>query len=467
MKIFILQFIIAIILIFHPFNSVVNFIVCYTLLFVCCKYINILNPILWLLLSWNILFINAYSGIIEYDSSLSSSYAVLICIIFICIFLFGFFCSNYVFLLKRKTYEMIDTYISMRSYLKSNFPKTEKLTKYFAILSIIATIFLFIEIVVMYGGNILAPALLRELYTEREATIFSQLAGVLYFGGLFCIPAFMLFKNAKFRLWYLIGIFFFAFGSVLSAGRQMVFQLIISAALCYFLMKFYDIKVVFSKLHKYIFASFITIILGYFIFISAERNVNDYDNRTKAELMASQNNLTYSKDFVSIVNAMPQAVENFFIDYTFYFSHEIFLLSEFLEYNEVYWFNLKILRFSPFIERQVDRLGLFGQTQVERSKEFLMTYNARANIIKVGWPTTILPLLENMGYGGAFILVFFHGFYSFVVYNKTKLTPSFGFLNLSIANNIVIFNIISNSAFSETQILFYIIVSLILINKNI
>jgi len=462
MKVILAQVLIIVVLLLHPFNSVINFVFCYGLLIVGCRYFNPLNPLLWMFMAWNILFINAFCGILQFSSTIESSSAVSLCILLISIFTLGYCFSMYTSNSRNK----IDK-VRFSSFFSSlDLSKIEKYTIVFSVFSVIATALLAVEIVVIYGGNILAPNLLRDLYNSREATIFSQLAGVLYFGGLFSIAAFFFLKKSKYRIYYILGILFFAFGSVLSAGRQMVFQLIISSLLCYSVMKYYRIKIVLSKVHKYIFLSFISLILGYFIFISTERS-SSLDSRSKLEIFESQNSMTYSEDFKKTMSMGPKAVENFFVDYTFYFSHEIFMLSEYLKKSDINFADVKFLRFSPFVERQFDRFDVLGETQAERLDNYKQKYDSESTIISTGWLSTVAPLLENLGYLGSFIFVFFHGFYSYTIYNRTRLSPSFGYLNLAIANNIIIFNITSNSSFSETQVFFYILVSVFLIRKKI
>ncbi|PZU14861.1 MAG: hypothetical protein DI622_13100 [Chryseobacterium sp.] len=463
MKIILIQVLIVLILLLQPFAPIINFIVGYILLIAGCRYFNPLNPLLWLYLAWNILFINAFCGVLQFSNTIDCTKAVSICVGLIGIFILGYYFSMYRLSFKKNN----NTKDKFKTFLSSiNLFKTEKYTKVFSIFSIVAAFLLTVEIVLIYGGNLLAPNSLRDMYNTREATIFSQLAGIFYFGGLFSTPSFLFLKKSKYRILFIIGILSFAFGSVLTAGRQMVFQLIISFLLCYSVLRYYKIKLALSKTHKYIFVSFISLIMGYFVFISTERS-SSIDNRTKLQIYESQNSLNYSNDFISTMNDLPMAVENFFVDYTFYFSHEIFMLSEYLERDKTQLIDFKILRFSPFIERQLDRFGFFGQTQAERLENYQHEFNYGSTIISAGWPSTVAPLLENLGYLGAAFLVFLHGFYSYSIYYKTKSTPSFGYLNLSIANNIIIFNIISNSAFSETQVLFYILVSIYLIRKKI
>ena len=80
MKSIIFQIAIILILILSPFSSVVNFLMCYILLYLASRNMNFLSPIFWLFVSWNILFINAFSGVIKFNSSISLFTPVLFCI---------------------------------------------------------------------------------------------------------------------------------------------------------------------------------------------------------------------------------------------------------------------------------------------------------------------------------------------------------------------------------------------------
>ena len=464
MKPLIYQTVIVLILLLSPLNSMVNLSICYSLLYLALRKMSSLSPIFWLFLSWNILFINAFSGIIKYNFNINIFMPVLFCIILLFVFLFGYFFHKLIFSVNINS---VQKKIHMSNYLKNiGDIRLEKITLLFSKFSILAGILFFIEIIFVYGGNIFAPALLRIVFSERSATILSQLSGILFFGGLFSITSFIFLRNSKYRTFYIFGILAFAVGSILSAGRQIVFQLILTSVSCFSVMRFFNVKIKLSRIHKYFFAGSIFLILGYFVFISTARSTSNLmDNRSKLEVYSDMNNCSYSQDFQSLMKVMPPYVENFFVDYIFYFSHEIILFSEWWHFNEIKLIDAKVLRFSPFLERQFDRLGIISETQEVWLNKNAKKYH-KGTIIAQGWSTSNKQLLINVGYFGAFLLVFFHGFFSRHLYVSTILNPNFGLLNLSIANNIILFNTITNSALTETQVLFYILVSLYLISRN-
>lgn len=461
MRYLLCQFLIVLILLLNPFSSLINLGICYILLFFATRKFNPLNPLLWIFLSWNILFINAFSGIIIFNPTADLVKPIIFCVILILTFLVGFL-INFEDKISISNTSLLNFKDILNEKLSSQ--KLHEITKIFSIFSIIAAIFFVIEIVFINGGNLFEPSKLRDLFQDRDVTLLTQLSGILSFGGLFSISAFIFLSKSRYRTLYLIGIFAFAVGSILSAGRQMIFQLILSSILCFSIIKLYKIKVNLSKIHKNIFGGFIVLILVFFIFISTARGA--VSEISKAEGYSSVNNCAYSDDFLKSMNYLPKFAEDFFVDYTFYFSHEIIFFSEWWDEYDVQIIDYKILQFSPFIERIADRLGLTSETQAERFSKSTNTYH-KGSIFPQAWKTTNAQLLKNLGFLGTFLLVFFHGFFSKKLYSLTLSRPNFGLLNLSIANNIILFNTISNSAFSETQVLFYIIISIFLLRKNI
>ena len=465
MRIVVSQIIIISLLYFDVFEPVVTLLSCYLALFFGYRKMNLLNPVFWLIVAWNILFINAFSGVITYKYYISLENPILFSISLILVFLAGFYIHNWIH--KHRFIEVKQNKFIL--FLKNVGLKKIEITiaKQYTIFSILAALLFFIEIVFIYGGNILAPSLLRETFRMRQATLLSQLSGLFFFGGLFSLTAFIFFRSLDNKTFYLIGIFAFSFGSILSAGRQMVFQLIVASILCLSILKYYKLKVSLLKIHKTYFLIAIFFISAYFIFISTARtSLTKGDTRTKLEIYSAMNNSEFSEDFVTIMDNTPSVVEDFLVDYLFYFSHEIYLFSEWWTYEDINLIDNHVLRFSPFLERQIDRLGIFGETQQKRYERLQNSYN-KGTIIKQGWPTTNKESLVNIGYLGTFLLVFLHGFFSNKLYLMILSKPSFGLLNLCIANNIILFNTISNSAFSETQIMVYIFVSLYLTYKNI
>jgi len=460
-KFIIYQFLIIILLLLKPFNSVTIFILCNVLLFLALKKFNPLNPILWLLLSWNILFINAFSGVIIFNIDIDIIEPIIICLSIILTFFLGYSINLGNFKQIYQTSILIFHDFFVKKVLSK---KLHYITYIFSIFAIIGAILFIIEIVFIYNGNLFEPMELRDIFHERDVTLLSQLSAIFAFGGLFSVSAFIFLSKSKYRTVYLIGTIALTVGSLLSAGRQMIFQLIMSSLFCFSILRFYKINLSISKIHKYIFGTVIVLIISFFVFISTARDL--VSDKSKAEVYSSLNTSSYSDDFLNTLSFFPSYIEDFFVDYTFYFSHEIFLFSEWWHENEIQVIDYSVLRFSPFIERIVDRFGLPFETQAERIIRF-KNFNSKGSIIPQGWRTTNASLFGNLGYLGSYLLVFFHGFFSKKLYIKCLTRPNFGLLNLSIANNLILIYTISNSVFSETQVLFYIIVSFLLINKNI
>lgn len=415
---------------------------------------NPLNPLVWLYLAWGFLYANTFSGIIKYKIIGNHLVKVtLISIVSIGIFTLGFYINKK----KSPNRALINKYLINESNCENNI----KIGRFFSWLSIIGLGMLSIEVFMNLRASIVDPAALRSSWNTRDsASFFGQLSPILFAGGLFSIMCFFL-VNSQVIL-FLIGTISFALGSVFSAGRQQLFQVILISFLCLYLLHYFKVPFIINKQLKIILFGLILLAFSYFIFLSSERNKSDNDSRTMMEVFAEVNSFEYSDDFLNIAQKLPLSMNGLIADFSFYFSHELCSFAETLQFEKIPLINFDPLPLFPFIERQVDKLIPGKETQTERMRK-----NAERGFIgflsSTTWKTSLLSLFRAFGYIGGLIIIFFHGLLSRIIFEKVMLNPSFVIINLAIANCIGLFYTIMYPIIGETSFLFYIVISIILL----
>ncbi len=327
-------------------------------------------------------------------------------------------------------------------------------------MSVIALGFLIIDVIVILGADIANPYLLRQTWNSKEdASIYGQLSSIMFAGGYFSIVFFFLI-NPKKRI-YLIGVLSFALASIFSAGRQQMFQVVVLVFLCITLRSFLNTPFRIPKKFKMVFLSALIVMVGYFIFISANRNKDEQDPRTMMEIFSAINSFSYSDDFILLTQNFPTELNALTADLTFYFSHQTHAFAEQLNYEDIHLFDFKPLPIFSFIERQIDKLFFREETQQER-----MQRNANRGFIgylgSTTWKTANISAFRAFGYIGAFILIFFHGIISRKIFSNVMLKPTFMAINLAVANCLFLFYTIMFPLISETIFLFYLIALFVL-----
>ncbi len=442
--------------------SVITLLICYVLIFITLRKQNPLNPLYWLFFSWAFLFSNEFSGIIEYKiigDQLNKT--ILLFITSIAVFFMGYFFKSI------KNPYSLNVKDHLRNYFQNSKNKIylEKIGIVFSYMSLLAFIMLIIEVVIIIGADVTNPNLLRQAWNNKEgATIFGQISSILFAGGYFAVVSFMLFNFRKSI--FFIGILSFALASVFSAGRQQMFQVILLVFLCITLRNYLNIPFKIPRKFKMVFLSSVVLMFGYFIFISSSRNRDERDTRTMMEIFAAVNSFDYSDDFILLTRNLPPSLNAITADMSFYFSHQTHAFAEQLNYENIYLFDFKPLPILSFIERQVDKLILRGETQQERMRK-----NAERGLIgylgSTTWKTANISAFRAFGFIGAYILIFLHGMLSYRIFSNTILKPKFININLSIANCLFLFYTIMFPLISETVFLFYLIlIGILFLIKN-
>ncbi len=450
-----IQIVIIIIVLFPVEHlSTIKWITSYLFLFVILKSSNKVSPITWLMGIWNIIFINAYSGIIIYHSSFNHS-ALFYLLCTLSIFALGYFLPN-------KT----NTTAILASNFKSNLTKNEsRLITILSYFSIIGGIFIFIDIVVLSGGSISNFSALRLLMSDRDVSIYGQLAAIFLAGSFPALITLILFEYKK-QTFLLISVMALAIGSIVTAGRQNIFQIFLICILAVLIKYRYNLKFKINWATRFLSFIVVGLVITYLIILSLTRDISSMD-KNKMIGYANTNNLTYSEDFKKLSNAIPIEASNFIADFTFYFSEEIIVYSDAFKHNRYPIVNIDFLQFFPFFERQLHKLGLRENTLEYRMKN-LWKKNYQSSVFNSAWGTSVLFLLKCFGYIGGLIVVFLHGLFSQYIFRSFTICPCFSTTLALVANNLILFYTAITPITQEISFMFFMFLSFfILFRKKI
>ena len=447
---------VIIITILVPFNyfSTFKWMFGWVLLFIILKFSNSISPFTWLLMIWNIIFINAYSGILIYKSPIDYS-ALLYILLTLTIFATGYFFPS-------KKSRGAEASIYFEEKLDA---REYRIINIFSYISILGGLFIFIDIILISKGNLNNLSTLRLLISDRDVSVFGQLSAIFLSGGFLSLIGILIFKH-KTQTVLMLSIISLALASFLTAGRQTIFQIVIITVLLLLIRRRYAIKIKFSVFAKFATFVLVGITIIYLIILSTTRDIVSMD-KDKLIGYTNTNKLRYSADFIDFTNRLPIEVTNFIADFTFYFSEEIVVYSDTFIHNDYPIVNFDFLQFFPFFERQLSKLDLRSNT-LELRMENASKSNYEPSVFATGWGTSTLTLLSSFGYFGGLIIVFLHGLISKYIYKRFYNKPSFYTILALISNNVILLYTAITPVTQETSFMFFIFISfyLLLIKSN-
>lgn len=430
-------------------SPVVLFLLFYILLYFQCKRENPLQPVFWLFVIWNVLIINSFSNIIYFIAPSDFEYFVA----YILSILSAFFVGYEVTLKKKYVRE---------ARISLDFFQTRKamlLSKVFCIMSIIAVFLNVFDVVFINGLNIFNPFELRNYVNNKtSASVFSQFSSILYFGGL--ISIFLFFLSKKNRMYNFISIFCYMLGSILSAGRQQLFQVFLLFGVFVVINRGYRLKFKLYRTEKIAVLGMFVILILYLGLIANKRNfeADNVDSDFICNFYETSNNIQFCEDYKSFISFLPTAIQGPVVEMTFYFSHQLYAFMERTQNLDYDFIQFKYLRFIPFIERQVDKIHIFGgESQYDRFQKNQNSSSYSGNIISTAWATIINSSLLSFGYIGIYILVFLHGIIAAKIYMwyQDSLNPYLLLANF--ANILYLLYTIMFNLLAETSFLFFVL----------
>ena len=318
---------------------------------------------------------------------------------------------------------------------------------------LLGSIFLLIDFFINRGGSLSNLAELRSNYSfsVAPASIFGKLASVLTWACLYCfIVVFYYWSNLtiKFRLYLFVPIVGYFLTSLLSAGRQAAYQIVIVSVL----IMAYRVNTKSSSrggASRLVFAVLLcSTLVSYMGFIAIVRN-DAAISADKREVLRLLFDYRMSDTLYDIEQWVGPNISTFIEEVLTYFTAQIVLFRTFLEVgiSEKYY---GVFTF-PFLLRQIE--GITGVSVIGALIDKTVAMD-NAGVISTGWTTAISAYIQDFGIYGAYPFLALLGGYSEYTWKKARTSGDFHDFTIMILMMMSAFYMPMVPASSDTNLLF-------------
>lgn len=394
----------------------------YIVLFLSLKGRNPTDPRLWLCVGINILFLNAFTGIMYVPSYISYSKVIIYTLLTVIAFHLGF----------GKLPSNINKF---KGFIFSRLStKLQNITKLCGIIGIIGGILICFEMFIIFGVSIDDGGERRAQFQEMFPYMVLTPIGVILLGGSF-ISVFSIFcgGNKINQFLGIINILSIAVSSMAIAGKQGILFTIMIIIYVYSFKLFYKSKFNIPKYIKFSFLGIIYIFIAYLTFLTIGRqNITDDSNLIETS--------SFSEDFKNVsMKYVPTSVQNTFAEFFGYYGNQFPYIAErwdIEKFEEKYGFFRfpRILGPFTFLERQVKKIipyynEIYPDDRVLTIKNQTKGYYGNAN-----WGTIVFLNIKYFGIIGGLIFFFFYGKLSKFIYNLYSKDLNFVTFQLNFIN---------------------------------
>jgi hypothetical protein len=416
---------------------------------------RLLSPLTTLFAVWSFAFCLYFSGIIRYER-IPRSWGVLYLLVCLALFAFGHRVGEW------NEFSGKRTGVSPKGIgpgWEVEVRKLSCLISVLAVCGIAAAALFFVDMVFFVGIDPLNLAGARLLFVERQAIALSKIASVIGAGGLFSLSAAILcwehISPGKRTLWLLSPLLLSVF-SILSSGRQTIFQLVLLLTFAIILRRSRVGQVARSITWKLVIGLMAIgiVVLSYGVAVVRERNglvAADFDQK---EVLLNIFDARFIPEVDALIDALPAQARDGTAELLLYFSHEIPSFLVFWESSPPGpYFGLWEF---PFIARRLESAGLVTSTVDDRMATVYASFAQSGRFSHV-WQTWTRDLIIDFGRTGALLLIIALGFASGRVYRQCRergrLSSTFLYLGIQLCCTYSVLL----SAVSDTMVMFYMI----------
>lgn len=417
------------------------------------------NPLYWIWAPWVLAFVPSITGFILYTNPAINIEAVGYILVALVALTVGWFIGGY---------NKISAVSSAEQYRRvvESVTKNELLISRLAFAGIIGALLFAVEMIFVVGATAEDLFALRQQFANREVSILSRLAPLLVWGSWVALAAVIIGwhkLSLRQRLLWVSSPAFCAVLSLLSAGRQSVFQMLI--IICMALMFRYAFGKVregrgqrlkskgrrIGFLPRVFVGSAMLAIVGYMGAIAALRN--DAQNvSTKTDYLLTVFAAEPDPASREFLERLPQAAEDSIFEATIYFSSGVSLFSGFLEISDLPQFGGQ---FSfPWVARRFEAIN---GTKVTELMEFRRELMGGLGYMSHGWSTAFASYILDFGRWGSLGFLLIVGGLAGLAAANYKTNPSFFNLLLVFAANIHFLYMIMIPASSDSVFFFFVV----------
>ncbi len=343
---------------------------------------------------------------------------------------------------------------------------------YMAILGILGAVFFAIEMILIVRANVGDLFILRDQFSSREVGALSRLAPLLVWCSWVALAAAIIgweMISPIRRVLWLTSAFSATFLSILSAGRQTVFQILIIVALCFLyrlpLRKIYKNANPFGFYRRVkklgLFARFfatVSVVGGVFYMgLVAVFRQDQTNSLSKSEYLFYVFRVEPQQEVYKILSSIPYDIGDAIYEAIIYFSSGISLFSGFLtiQYEGFYGGTFTF----PWLAR---RFEILTDTSVVEAMQRLQVMMESGRFMSHGWATAFASYVLDFGHIGAFLFMFLVGILSAMTWRMYAKRPDIFSLMLIFAANINLFYMIMVPATSDSIFFFFVIGNVLL-----
>lgn len=408
------------------------------------------SPMVYFIIPWTFMLTMYVSKFITYTQDRDEPIAELY-LISGCLLIYGGYCFA------RRVIFKIPNFVSEYSDVNIDCKNLKIVFNLCAICGLIGSILFVIEMIFVTGIDLSSLSMARDAYTSREVTILSQLGNIMSWGSLFVLPGVVLFgKDASVpekALW-IFSVIVYSMYSVLSAGRQVVFQILIVLVSAFTLKQSVDSQNNKNKKSNrrtiIVIVLIVGIILGYCLQVASDRN-NGGISDSKLEVLSFYTGCELDPKVQVLYNLLPDGINDGIAEAFVYYTHEITGFKIFWDIDETigpFWG----LYSAPFLDRRVASLGLTTYT-VDQKMSYVRNYMSSQGAMPVGWKTCFSFFILDYGRIGGLIYSFIYGFYVGYVYKNFQKKRSLISVVWLVRVNVGLFYTVMFPATCETGLL--------------
>jgi hypothetical protein len=314
--------------------------------------------------------------------------------------------------------------------------KHKKIIMACAIAGFLGALFFAIEMILYNKVDVSDLEEARKVFQNKETTIFSQVGVMLSFGGFVSLVSVILTwerLNRGTRLLWLMSPLTLSTFSVLSGGRQTVFQLVLFS---FFAMKIRSSlhmrKQRFSLKAVAGFLVLAVLVAGYGMLVATKRNARS-ETISKKEMLMVLFDTRLSPRLDRTVEKFPPMLMDGTAEGIVYFTHSIPMFMVFwdLEKPGPYWGLWEM----NFLARRLDALGWTAWPEAQRIEDVYSTFGKSGRFSQI-WQTQLRDLIIDFTPAGALAAVLAFGFWCGRITRSFRLAPDLWSAQLLVFANV-------------------------------
>ncbi len=388
------------------------------------------GPLTIFAFAWAVAIVPITTGVIHYNSLDDADYAYSLTLIgFLGCFVAG--CGVYQ-LAPRTPLAPVDD-----AAVAAEFGRSWRIARIVWWVAIAGSGFAIVDFALLGGEGLSDLASLRDTIVERKsASIFAQLSSVLTWGCLYCYIFALAYRTRLRRAQFatmIVPIAGYFLLSVVSAGRQAAFQIILVTVLTLFAVaartrttRAAPRVAARPRSSRGLVLVVVAMMGGYMGFIAVARSTSP-TNEIKADILTTLFDFRLAEPVARGLAALPDGIRSAVVEGLVYFTHSIWLFEKFLGLS---WPQLYYGGFTfPFAFRQIQ--GFTGLSPVQGLADRVTTIDA-AGYIGAGWVTAIASFIQDAGVPGAAAILFAIGYYSASVWRRAVGGTGFHLLVIAV-----------------------------------